>query len=216
MKGRFFIMLGLIFCMPVIIIAQNADFQWWPLVNISKKTGHYKFFIEEQVRFRNNASELYVIYSDIGVYYTINNHINFGPIWRPWWNKMDNGYDQINRLLLDLNLKNEYGNFEYSYRMRYQALIRIENEDPREQFSRNKFELKYNGWKVKPIISTELFIPLFKTTPNFIDKIRNTLGFEIKVTEHSAFIPLLMYIKDRSALDYQDLFIIGGGYYLIF
>ena len=199
------------------IFSQNADFQWWPLVNASVAKGKFKFFFEEQIRFKNTASKFYLCYSDIGAYYTANDHLSFGPVFRPWWNFNDDGIDQVNRILFDVNIKNTTGNFEYSFRERYQGMMRTQDGvDPKEHFSRNKFELKYNGWKVKPFISTEFFISLFKTTPYFIDKSRNTLGLEMKVSEHMAFIPLLMYIKDRSALEYQDLFIIGGGYYFIY
>ena len=162
------------------------------------------------------VSDLYVAYSDIGVLYKINDHLNFGPVYRPWWNRTGDTYSLVNRMLFDVNLKNNFHDFDFSYRMRYQMIMRFSETDPKEYFSRNRLEIKYKGWKLKPFIATELYLSLFNTTPYFLDQIRSSLGVEIFVSKHSALMPYFMYIKDKNATDFQNQYVFGGGYYLMF
>jgi len=63
-------------------------------------------------------------------------------------------------------------------------------------------------------VSMEFFIPLINSD-YLIEKTRNTIGVAIPVSKKSALKPQLMYIKDKIAPEYQDLFILGGGYYYV-
>ena len=194
--------------------AQHADFQWWPLMNISQKGNHYKLFTEEQLRLRDKASELYIVYSDIGIHYLAGQSFAFGPVYRPFLSIEGTDYKWNHYLLLDAEVKKNMSSFLFSYRMRYQWKMPFHPAEEMSHYSRNKFEIMYTHGKCKPYASVEIFVPLFKPGSYFAEIIRNTIGFTIPLSSHHSIRPLVMYIKDKAASDYQDIFILGGGYYL--
>jgi hypothetical protein len=152
-------------CIPV-MQAQQKDFQFWPSANIdlafSKKL---KVMLEEEVRLKENCTQMERQINDLGVGYKINNFFRVALFYRieANWRTYDD-YRWKQGFYADFGLKHTEGNFILGYRLRLQS-SRIEfnsNEDNllSNFVNRHKFTLAYNiqNKPLTPFIEEELFL----------------------------------------------------------
>jgi hypothetical protein len=160
-----FIFFSLIIGIPA-AQAQQKDFQFWPSVNLDLAVNKkLKAMLEEEVRLKENCTQMERQINDLGVGYKINKFLRVALFYRieANWKTYDN-YRWKQGLYADLALKHTSGRFMMGYRLRLQS-SRIEfnsNEDNllSNFISRHKFTLAYNiqNKPLIPFIEEELFL----------------------------------------------------------
>ena len=152
-------------CTPF-IQAQQKDFQFWPSVNIDLElTKNLKVMLEEEVRIKENCTQMERQINDAGIGYKFNKYFRASLFYRIEANwKTPGDYRWKQGLYADMAYKRSVGRFSMGYRLRLQS-SRIEfNNDGENLFSnfinRHKFSLEYdiNNVPLVPFIEEELFL----------------------------------------------------------
>jgi hypothetical protein len=160
-----FLFIFLLVCLPV-TQAQQKDFQFWPSVNVDLElTKNLKAMLEEEVRLKENSTQIGRQINDLGVGYKFNKYFRAALFYRIEANwKTPDDYRWKQGLYADMALKQTAGRFILGYRLRLQS-SRIEfnsNEDNllSSFVNRHKFTLAYNiqNKPLTPFIEEELFL----------------------------------------------------------
>jgi len=155
----------LLICIPA-LQAQQKDFQFWPSANIDLAlTKNLKIRLEEEVRLKENCTQMERQINDAGLSYKLNKYFRAALYYRieANWKTPDN-YRWRQGLYADMALKHTTGRFELGYRLRFQS-SRIEfNNDENNLLSnfvnRHKFTVAYNirNKPLLPFFEEELFL----------------------------------------------------------
>jgi hypothetical protein len=160
-----FLFIFLLVCLPV-TQAQQKDFQFWPSVNVDLElTKNLKAMLEEEVRLKENSTQIGRQINDLGVGYKFNKYFRAALFYRIEANwKTPDDYRWKQGLYADMALKQTAGRFILGYRLRLQS-SRIEfnsNEDNllSSFVNRHKFTVAYNiqNKPLTPFIEEELFL----------------------------------------------------------
>ncbi|MDO5970692.1 DUF2490 domain-containing protein [Flavivirga aquimarina] len=150
----------------------------------------WSFSLEEQLRLKNNVSEIDNYFTELNAEYEIFNNFKLGGGLR-YIRKNDNqgniqGYENHFRFNFDTSYKHEIADFSLKYRLRYQNKneLGVSNAegDYANQHLRFKTAVVYNikKWKLDPKFSAELFHHFEKGEASEFNKYRLTLGTEYK------------------------------------
>ena len=190
-----------------LFFAQDKDFELWTGVALEANLfKNISFDLEEEIRFRNNASEFAVYFTDAGISIDLLKRFTFSGNYRFIRNKeLTDNYSNIHRYYFDLSYSKNINRFAFIFRTRYQ--IRYENVYSSEsgylpeKYSRNKFGLTYNIYRspLKVRLWGEFFYQLNNPEGNKIDKIR--------------YAPELRYVINKSN-ELKIFYIIEKEYYI--
>jgi hypothetical protein len=155
----------LLVCIPA-LQAQQKDFQFWPSANVDLELSKsLKIMLEEEVRFKENCTQMERQINDLGVSYKFNKYFRAALFYRIEANwKTPDDYRWKQGLYADIAVKQTTGRFILGYRLRLQS-SRIEfnsNEDNllSSLVNRHKFIVAYNiqNKPLTPFIEEELFL----------------------------------------------------------
>lgn len=166
---RFFLFLLLL---PVNFLQQTAcqqkDFQFWPSLALNVEViKNLKIQVEEELRLRENATQMSRQINEIGVGYRINKYLRTSLMYRieADWKNADT-YIWRNGFYADMAFKYEPGRFTLGYRLRLHSSKISLNEKQQQWFNgflnRHKFTVEYDikGSPLHPFAEYELFAVL--------------------------------------------------------
>lgn len=167
----------------------NKDFAFWSSVGVKYSLGDkLKFSLDQNVRLKEQASELDEYFTELGIKYELFNNFNIGFGARHI-TENDNvgkkqGYENHFRYNADISYKYDIERFELSHRFRYQNKNQLgigvdEGDIPKENF-RFKTSLEYNirKWPLDPEFSIELFNSFKDGVSMRMNRYRLTIGTE--------------------------------------
>jgi hypothetical protein len=215
-----FLFIALFIGMPV-MQAQQKDFQFWPSANIDLSVNKkLKVMLEEEVRLKENCTQMERQINDLGVSYKFNNYFRASLFYRieANWKTYDD-YRWKQGFYADFALKHSTGRFALGYRLRLQS-SRIEfysNEDNllSNFINRHKFTVEYNiqNKPITPFIEEELFL---NSVSHQMEMINNRTWFGITYSPGKMHEFSLKYGIDHERLvpDPLTSFIIAFNYKL--
>ncbi|MFT5725194.1 MAG: hypothetical protein ACI9JN_002318 [Bacteroidia bacterium] len=197
------IILGLVvLCCTPVSIAQSGtyvtvrDLEAWSSLQLKYKIDKkWSVSLEEQLRLRDDASNVDIYFSELGLNYKMSKKFALGFGARFIRDNDDvgkiQGYENHFRWNTDAMYKHKLDAFNFKYRLRYQSknelgITKAAGDLPTNTV-RFKFGTDYNfkSWKFDPEFSTEIFN---KLQPNEgFDKIRFTLGTTYKTKKIGDF-----------------------------
>jgi hypothetical protein len=145
--------------------AQQKDFQLWPSANINMNlTKRFRVMVEEEVRLKENCTQMDKQINDLGISYKINKYFRASFYYRVMasWRRPDD-YNWKNGLYGDLAFRYNAGRFLLGYRFRYQsartAFNKGEDVLSGNMVNRHKFTVGYNikNMPLVPFVEEELF-----------------------------------------------------------
>lgn len=172
--------------------AQQVDFWQWNTVSIDKSISK-KFSVgfDEEVRFFRNASQLNLLYTNIGGSYKPNKFIKVSLVYRFLQKRQDdNSYSFRHRVFLDLAFKYKVKIVSFTYRSRLQSQVRDLHSSEKgyipENYWRSKFDFKFDLKKrYSPYLSAEFRYQFanwrIKEANNQFNRGRYYAGFDYKL-----------------------------------
>ena len=152
---------------PGLLSAQETkvvrDLQLWTGAGIEKSWKDWSLTINEEIRFKQNISEINNFLTEAGLRYRINKNFALEGGYRFTWDKNPDGsYDKLTRYNLDLRFRGRLDYITIQYRLRYQKEVEgfnlLDPEADYEKYVRNRIRIRYNRLiKIKPYVSAELF-----------------------------------------------------------
>lgn len=194
----------------------DGDFQVWHTENQEKKiNGYSKVSLEEEVRFADDASELFYHHYDAGYQYDLNRHLSLGVNYRQVYEKKQGKFKEENRPHINAILKFSPAGVKFEDRNRLEYRHFAYQEDSWRY--RNKFSVKKTvklfGKELQPFLADEIFLNL-----NGIDLNRNRFysgfGFEITKIAKAEIFYLLQSSKNSG--EWNNSNILGTKLKLVF
>ena len=167
--------------------SDTKNLESWSAINLKYKLNKkWSFDLEEQLRLKENISEISNYFTELNTTYSVSKKFKLGAGVR-YIKKNDNigntqGYKNYFRFHLDASYKHKINDFKLKYRLRYQNKNKLGVDDYDNQHIRFKTALGYNfkNWKLDPKFSAEIFNHIEKGEENGFDKYRLTLGTKYK------------------------------------
>jgi len=167
------------------------DWESWNSIGIKYKLNKkWSFELEQDLRLKENISEIDKYFTQLGVNYNITKKFRVGAAGR-YISKNDNtgnvqGYENYFRLHLEALYKHKAERFSFGYRLRYQNKNELGVDDYANQHLRLKASVGYNikNWKLDPEISGEIFNHFEEGEENGFDKYRITIGSEYNMKNY--------------------------------
>ena len=157
----------LILSVPQLLIAQETkvvrDLQLWTGAAIEKSWKDWSFTLTEEIRFKQNISEINNFFTEAELRSRINKNFALEGGYRFTRDKNSDGsYDNLTRYNLDLRFRTSLDPVSIHYRLRYQKEVEGFNlMDPTvdyEKYVRNRIRIRYDKYiRIKPYLSAELF-----------------------------------------------------------
>lgn len=197
----------------------------WTTFNVEKKINKkFAVFLTEEYRVRENFTQTNLFYTELGAEVRPLNFLKVSLAYRMIEKYLeDKTFSYRHRLMLNITLKQKFGNFVLSYRQRLQSEVRnVYSSDigsiP-EWYSRNKFELKYDlGKPITPYIATELRYqinnPRSVQSNNLWHRTRYIVGVNYKKSDKHTFGLYYLLQREFNVSSPQNLYIIGLEYSL--
>ncbi len=201
-----------------------SDAGMWNTFSIEKKLNKkFSLSLEEEIRFKENFSQLNLFYTNLGINYKINKKFKFSIIYRNTQKvNFERGWDIKHRIMFDLTYKQKIKNNFY---LQLRERIQLENkniyssEDGKdiESFSRTKIELGYNiKWNLKAYLSEEMRFQLFdprNTESNYsLHRFRQAVGFDYKIDFRNTIGIYYLVQLERAVYRPNNLYIVGLEY----
>ncbi|MBI9067105.1 MAG: DUF2490 domain-containing protein [Salinivirgaceae bacterium] len=205
-------------CVYSVLNAQQKDFQSWNSVSIKTSlTNKISISGSQEIRLKNNASNLADYLTELGAEFLINKNIEIGGSYRLTFNKnLKDGNSLEHRYCFDVGLKYLISRFEVSVRERYQTQYSnlAQDDFPFYQFHhlRHKAVLAYDIPKsqLEPFAEIEFYQGLNNPISNGIEKNRYTLGLKSKITNYlSAEIYCRYQTKNNNISKSSEYYIVG-------
>lgn len=162
------------------VFSQQSDFQFWPQIQIGYElSDKFKLSLEEEVRLRENASQIKKELTDLGLTYKVSKFLRLSLNYR-----LELTYDNPderswrNGIYGDITLRKEIQRFRLDYRIRFQSpkVEAISEISTQNQWlkNRHKISLEYNvkGIRLTPEIEAELFLPFKRQESLAFDEYR--------------------------------------------
>jgi hypothetical protein len=201
------------------LFAQVKDAGLWTSVNFEVKVvKKLTATISEEVRFNENISEAGTIFTDAGLTYKLNKHLQFAGNYRYIQKRtVEDYYSFRHRFYADVKYSHKLKQFDISLRSRlqdqYSDIGRASDGGIPEFYLRNKLSLALDLNKpYSPFMSVELFSPLNYPHYNAFDNIRTTAGIEYAFSKHHKIEIFYMIQKEVNVSEPQIDFVIGLGY----
>jgi hypothetical protein len=202
--------------------AQQSDFQFWPQVQIGYNlSGRFKLSLTEEVRFRENVSQVKKELTDVGITFKINKALRLGISYRlelDFKNPDESAWR--NGLYGDIMFRQKIQRFQFDYRLRFQS-ARIESISEVSSLNqwmtnRHKASLQYNirGIPLTPVIEAEIFIPIRKQDPLMIDGYRLWAGLAYALNKRNEISLRFGIQQEVNVADPWREYILGVGYSL--
>ena len=181
-------------------------------------------FLTEEYRVRENFSQTNLFYTDLGVEVRPLNFLKISFAYRLIEKYLiDKTFSYRHRAMLNITVKQKFGNFGLSYRQRLQSEVRNIYSSAigsvPEWYSRNKFELKYDLHKpVTPYIAIELRYQI--NNPRAVEsnrlwhRNRYFVGLDYKKSDKHSFGLYYMIQREYNVSSPQNLYIVGLEYSL--
>lgn len=208
---------GLLYSSP--LNAQVKDAGLWTSVSFEAKVAKgLTATISEELRFNENITETGTIFTDVGLTYKLNKHIQFAGNYRFIQKRtIADYYSFRHRFYVDVKYSHKLKPFDISLRSRFQDqysdIGRASDGGIPEYYFRNKLSLGLDLNKpYSPYISFELFSPLNYPRYNAFDNIRSTAGIEYAFSKHHKIDIFYTIQKEVNVREPQTDFIIGLGY----
>ncbi len=199
------------------------DAGMWSTLNIEKKLkNNFSVFLTEELRLRENFSQINLFYTDIGVGYQHANILKVEVAYRSVQKHLNTDfYSMRHRLMLDITLKKKHNHFTLAYRQRFQAEVRNINSSNNggvpDWYSRSKAELKYDlHKKYTPYASCELRYqindPRNVESNNTWHRARYAVGFNYEVNKRNVLGLYYLIQREWNVSIPENQFIIGLEY----
>jgi hypothetical protein len=193
-RQLYVIMLLITVLITNISYGQTDDEDWtsWSTIGVEYKLNKkWNFGIEEQLRLKENISEVDEFFTQFNADYKLFKNFKLGVGLR-YIRENDNngkiqGYDNYFRFNIDATYKHEINNLELGYRLRYQNKnelgVSYDEGDYVNQNIRFKTSVKYDfkKWSLDPKFSAEIFNRFQEGKENGFNKYRLTLGTDYKI-----------------------------------
>lgn len=166
------------------------DFELWSAAKVKyKATEKLTLGLEQQLRLKNDASQVDQYFTEFDLKKQVSNSIHYG-IGLRYVRDNDNqgevqGYENYFRYNIDLGYRHKVQQFKLNYRLRFQRKNELGVTKAQGDIANNhlrfKVEANYNikKWKLDPEVSTEIFYNL-ANGENF-NKFRFTAGTQYKL-----------------------------------
>ena len=202
--------------------AQQSDFQFWPQVQVGYNlSDRFKLSLDEEVRFRENASQVRKELTDLGITCKMNKALRFGISYRlelTFKNPDESAWR--NGLYVDIMFRQKMQRFQFDYRCRFQSpKIEAISEVPSlDQWliNRHKASLQYNikGTPLTPEIEAEIFVPFSKQEALMIDGYRLWTGLAYSLNKRNEISLKFGIEQEVNVPDPLRAYILGVGYSL--
>lgn len=205
------------------LTAQTQDFGMWNTISVNKElTKKLTLGVDQEVRFRDNLSTLNLVYTNVGLTYKFTDYFKFSAVYRFIdKHKDDLSWGVRHRVYFDAAVKVKPGNFNFSYRARYQVEWRgagyeaIHGNVP-EIYFRNLFKLGYKvGESLEPYLGSEIRFQINNPRipyHNGFDRTRFIGGLNYEVNKHHTFGVYFLLQKEFNVIDPETLNILGIEY----
>lgn len=195
----------------------------WTTINIQKELKkNVSVFLTEECRLKENFTRLNLFYTDLGVAIRPIKFLKVSLAYRMIDKFLiDNTFSYRHRLMLDITIKEKFGQFALSYRHRLQSEIRnvysSDNGTLPEWYSRNKFELKYDLDKpVTPYIAAEfryqISDPRNVESDKTLHRNRYIVGLDYKINDRNAFGLYYLIQNEYNVSVPENIYIVGLEY----
>lgn len=204
MKLRNFFLFLILFSVwgSVPLIAQVNDAGMWIGIDLEKKIGNeLAIQFSDEIRMNENISEVGTWLNEIGLDYRINKVISASVAYRLILKRrVDDSYSTRHRYLINLNFKEKFGNFNLSFRTRFQSqytdILSSDFGKSPDNYLRTRVSVKYNtNRKYIPFVSGETFFHLNHPGGFLFDNYRVSGGIEYQFSKKSSLN--LGYMIDR-------------------
>ena len=150
------------------VLAQDTkvvrDLHLWTGVKIEKTFAkNWTISLEEELRLKQNMSEINNFFTEAGLRYRINKNFALGTAYRYTRDqKLDNTYEGLSRYNFDLRYKGKVNFLTLYYRLKYQKEVEglkiLAMDVPYEKQLRSRIKVRINNIKhIKPYMSAEIF-----------------------------------------------------------
>ncbi len=163
-----------------LVYPQQSDFQFWPQVKLGYSlSDKFNVSLEEEVRLRENATQVKKELTDLGLTYKMNKFLRFSLNYRlelTFRNRDE--FSWRSGMYVDVMLRKAFQRFQADYRIRFQSpkVEAISEISSSSQWlkNRHKVSLQYDikGIPLTPEIEAELFIPFERQQSLMIDEYR--------------------------------------------
>jgi hypothetical protein len=201
----------------------NNDFGSWSTLALEYKFNKkLSFGLEEQLRLKENISQIDEYFTEISTEYDLTKNFSIGAGAR-FIKENDNegkiqGYENHFRFQLDAAYKHKIDQFSLKYRLRYQNKnelgISTSEGDYANQHIRLKTSIGYNikNWKLDPDFSAELFNHFEKNEENGFDKYRLSIGTDYDLKKYGKINLYYQFEKELNSTNPNSLNVIGLKY----
>jgi len=177
--------------------AQQTDFQCWPSAQLGVEVlKDLRLHVEEEVRFRENCTQIDRQINDLGISYRINKCIKTAVYYRieaKW--KKDGTHYWRQGFYTDISLRYAPGRFLFGYRTRFQT-AKVEIYDNQDQLSdklinRHKISIEYDikNIPLAPFFEGEIFLNLAGNDNSGIYGYRTRIGMKYDFNKrHEVFL----------------------------
>ncbi len=199
------------------------DAGMWNTLNIKKKLNKkFSLVLTEELRLKENYTQMNLTYTDIGLEYNLGNKIKTSLVYRSIQKFIyDNPISYRNRLMWDISYKKRFNKWTFQYRHRLQAEVKnystSKNGHLWEWFSRSKFLFKYElNKRISPYFSTELRYQITDPrSPEYdygFHRSRYQLGIDYKVNSKQELGVYYLFQHEFNLSNLMELYIIGVEY----
>lgn len=214
--------IGLLLGSLVQVHAQQSDFQFWPQVQVGYNlSDRFKLSLEDEVRFRENVSQVKKELTDVGIAYKLNKALRFGITYRLELTfKNPDESTWRSGLYADIMFRQKMQRFQFDYRLRFQS-ARIESISDVStldewMINRHKASLQYDikGIPLIPKVEAEIFIPFSKQEALMINGYRLWAGLAYAVNKKNEISLRFGVEQEVNVADPWRAYILGIGYSL--
>jgi hypothetical protein len=204
------------------VYPQQSDFQFWPQVQVGYNLSNdFKISLEEEVRLRENASQIRKELTDLGLTYKVNKFFRLSLNYRlELTYKNPDERSWRNGLYLDIMLRKGFQRFQADYRIRFQSpkIETISEVSSLNQWlkNRHKISLQYDikGIPLAPKIEAELFIPIARQQSLMIDEYRLWAGLSYALNKRNEISIRYGIQQEVNVADPLRAYILGISYSL--
>lgn len=208
---------GLLLSTPLMSQVNDAGL-WTSMSFDAKVVKKLSLTLSQEFRFNENITELGTSFTESGLTYKLNKHLQIAVNYRfTQQRKLNNYYTLRNRFYADFKYNHKIKPFALSWRARFQNQIadlgRASDGGVPEYYFRNKLSAKWDFNKpFEPYISFELFSPLKFPRTHAFDNMRGTAGVEYEFSKHHKIDVYYMIQRELNVSNPETDFIIGLGY----
>lgn len=201
------------------IVAQTRDAGLWASASFEKKINKkLELSFSQEIRFKENITQIGTILSDLGFTYKLNKNFKLGINYRfVKKREINNLYSTRHRGYIDIKYQKKRKPFEFQFRSRlqdeYSDIGKAPDGGIPEYYLRNKLSIGLDLDKVfSPYTALELFSPLNYPRTVAFDNVRVVAGITYSITKAHKIDAFYLIQKELNMPNPETDFIIGLGY----